>query len=296
VNVAKWRNLQRDEPIGVVALSGPVDPGKLESGLRVLRGWGNPVELAPNLLEQHGYLAGPDAERLAGLDELLERGVRTFIAARGGFGLSRLLDRLPWERLAAARARFVGYSDLTALLGFLRGAGQVHGPMVAAGLARGSNGDRLRALLRGGYVGKPLFSFHDSQVLRHGTGCGVALGGNLSLMTAMMGTPWEANVSGSVLFLEEVGEPGYRLDRMLTQLAHCRGFDGIAGVVTGRLHGCRPSRQCRRVWRERLLEVVPEQVPVVTGLPFGHGADNRAFPIGVEVVVDSSRGEVIWRA
>jgi len=294
--MATWRNLEPDEPIGVVALSGPVDPGRMEDGLQALRGWGHPVELASNLLFRDGFLAGSDDERLAGLDDLLDRGVRTFIAARGGYGVSRLLDRLPWDRLSAAEARFVGFSDLTALVNPLQRSGQVHGPMVAAGLARGNNGDRLRNLLHGGLVGRPLFTFRDSQVLRPGAARGVSLGGNLSLMTATMGTPWEVDLTGAVLFLEEVGEPGYRLDRMLTQLAHCRGFAGVAGVVTGRLHACRPSRQCREIWRQRLLAILPEEAPVVIGVPFGHGADNRAFPIGVEVVVDSARGEVLWRA
>lgn len=295
--MSTWRNLDPDEPIGVVALSGPVDPIKLEAGLEVLRGWGNPIELAPNLRFREGFLAGADDDRLASLDELLDGGVRTFIAARGGYGLTRVMDRLPWSRLIGEGARFVGYSDLTALLNPLAGSAvQIHGPMVASGIATPDNSRRLLRMLRGEGVGAPLFTFGGSGVLRHGQASGIARGGNLSLMVALMGTPWEVDLEGSVLMLEEIAEPPYRLDRMLTQLAHSRGFDGVTALISGRLHACRPRDECAKVWRERLLALAPQGVPIVTGLPFGHGAKNRAFPIGAEVVVNSDRGNVLWRA
>ena len=297
--MSNWRNLDPDEPIGVVALSGPIDPVKLGNGLKVLRRWGNPLELAPNIDhgDDHGYLAGADDDRLAGLDELLHRGVRTFIAARGGYGLTRVMDRLPWSRLIGEGTRFVGFSDLTALLNPLASSTvQIHGPMVAAGFARPDNSRRLLRMLRGECRGEPLFSFERSRVLRHGKGAGMVRGGNLSLMVSLMGTPWEVDLEGSVLMLEEVAEPPYRLDRMLTQLAHSKGFDGVTALVSGRLHACRPRVECAKVWSERLFALAPEGVPIVTGLPFGHGADNRAFPIGATVVVDTERGEVIWKA
>ena len=122
------------------------------------------------------------------------------------------------------------------------------------------------------------------------------LGGNLSLMVSLMGTPWEIDLDGAVLALEETGEPPYRIDRMLSQLAHSQGFSGLKAVISGKLHTCRPHAEASEAWSERLAAIAPAGVPIVTGLPFGHGADNRAFPIGADVVVDSGRGEVIWRA
>ncbi len=160
--MASFSPLTPGEPIGVVALSGPVDPTALEAGLAALRGWGRRVILAPNLLARSGYLAGDEGERLAGLERVLDDGGRVLLAARGGYGATRLLDRLPWERLAVGRATVVGFSDLTAVLNPLAarsGWGQVHGPMAAAGLARPGNATRLRALLEGGLVGRTLFRF-----------------------------------------------------------------------------------------------------------------------------------------
>ncbi len=161
-----------------------MEPTRLAEGLRVLRSWGNPVELASNLRDCDGYLAGSDDARLDGLTDLLDRGVRTFIAARGGYGATRLMARLPWQTLVSEGVRFVGFSDLSAILNPLAPeVVQVHGPMVAAGLSRPANERRLQDLLCGRFVGQRLFSISDGMVVRHGRTDGRALGGNLSLLT-----------------------------------------------------------------------------------------------------------------
>jgi muramoyltetrapeptide carboxypeptidase len=287
--------LEPDEPIGVVALSGPVDPKALESGLAVLEGWGHPVEIASNVADRSSYLAGSDDARLEGLEELLDRGLRFFVAVRGGYGATRLLGRLPWDRLVSAKARFVGFSDLTAVLNPLaRSVVQIHGPMVAAGLDRPGNARRLEKVLTGELRGDTLFDLPPGAVLRHGRALGVALGGNLSLLASLMGTPFEPDFAGTVLFLEEVSEPAYRLDRLLTHLRSSVSFEGVKALISGKLHACRPSHECASRWSELLIEAAPSGVPIISGLPFGHGARNRAFPIGAVVEVDTVRGRVIW--
>jgi muramoyltetrapeptide carboxypeptidase len=290
-----WTPLEPHEPIGVVALSGPADPGKLAEGLAVLRSWGHPIELASNLDEREGYLAGGDESRLAGLIDLLEGGVRTFVAARGGYGATRLLHRLPWRRFEDEGARFVGFSDLTALLNPLsQSLVQVHGPMVAAGLGRPSNARRLENLLRGELIGRRLFRVPRSKVLRHGVAEGMALGGNLSLLVSLLGTPWEPDFTDRVVFLEEVAETPYRLDRMLTHLGCSASFKNVKALICGSLHACRPHAECVSRWADLVMETTAPDVPVVVGMPFGHGASNLAFPIGARVEVDTGRGAVIW--
>jgi muramoyltetrapeptide carboxypeptidase len=293
----RFEPLLPDEPIGVVALSGPVEPGPLEAGLAVLRGWGQPLVLAPNLDRRSGYLAGEDDARIDGLEWVLERGARTLIAARGGYGVTRLLHRLPWDRLVDAGTRFVGYSDLTALMNALvtRGGGvQFHGPMVAAGLVNGRNSRQLRALLDGRLVGKALFRFPQSSVVRAGRARGPALGGNLALITALLGTPFEPSFDGCVLFLEEVGEPLYRLDRMLTQLASAGTFQRVKALIGGSLRGCRPAGDRTERWCELLRELAPPSAVIAVNLPFGHSARNLGFPIGPQVEVDTNSGLVTW--
>lgn len=293
--MSDWRSLEPGEPIGVVALSGPVDSVRLDAGVTALRSWGHPVELASNLRDRCGDLAGSDDARLNGLVGLLDRGVRTLIAARGGYGATRLLDRLPWPRMRDERVRLVGFSDLTALLNPLSSATvQVHGPMAAAGLDRPGNARRLHDVLFGRLVGETLFQAPPAVVVRHGRASGRSVGGNLSLLTSLMGTPWQPDFDDRVLFLEEVAEPPYRLDRMLTQLIGCGVLARVSAVVCGRLHRCRPHRACTERWTERFLAATDDAVPVVVGLPFGHGAVNLAFPIGDRVTVDTRRNRVLW--
>ena len=292
-----WRPLDPGEPIGVVALSGPVDPAKLEAGLAVLRGWGHPVIEALNLRSEDGYLAGSDAERLAGLDRVLAAGVRWVMAARGGYGSTRLLPSVSLERLRDREVSLIGYSDLTAFLNPLAqngGAVQIHGPMAAAGLARPHNAKRLRALLTGELSGGVLFRFPERAVARSGWAAGPALGGNLTLVTSLLGTPWEPDFDGCVLFLEEVGEPLYRLDRMLTHLRGSGRLRNVKALIGGSLRGCGPVSDRSDGWRRMLVEAAPPEVPVVVGLPFGHGAANLAFPIGAIVEIDTDRRRITW--
>ena len=290
--------LSPGEPIGVVALSGPVDRDRLDAGLQALDGWGHPVVLAPNLDARTGYLAGDDDARLAGLESVVARGATLLVAARGGFGVTRLLPRLRLRELAAAGVRFVGYSDTSALLNAMATAGgtvQVHGPMVAAGLARRDNELRLRRLLEGELVGETLFRFDRRCVLRSGRAAGHAIGGTLSVLAALIGTPHEPPWAGSVLFIEEVGEPLYRLDRLLTQLRASARLRGVKALICGGLRGCGPVAERGPRWREMVAEAAAPETPVVVDLPFGHGARNLAFPIGATVEVDTDSGAIRWR-
>jgi muramoyltetrapeptide carboxypeptidase len=294
-----WHSLEPGEPLGVVALSGPVDGARLETGLETLRTWGHPVKTASNLHRGDGYLAGSDDERLAGVFEVLESGARLLIAARGGYGVARLLPGIPWRRLVDEGVRFVGFSDLTAIINPLvskGGAVQIHGPMVAAGLSGGHNAKRLLSVLQGKLVGEVLFRFPSSSVIRAGRASGPSAGGNLTLLTSSLGTPWEPDFDGRVLFLEEVGEPLYRLDRMLTHLAGSGKLRKVKALIGGSLRGCRPASERREIWRRLLLEAAPPEAPVVVGLPFGHGATNMAFPIGARVEVDTGSRQVTWRS
>ncbi len=292
-----WKPLEPGEPIGVVALSGPVDPVKLEAGLAVLRGWGHPVIEAANLRREDGYLAGSDAERLAGLDEVLAAGVRWVMAARGGYGSARLLPSVSLELLRDRQVSLIGYSDVTAFLNPLAqngGAVQIHGPMVAAGLVRPDNERRLRTLLTGELSGGVLFRFPEGAVARVGLASGPALGGNLTLLASLVGTPWEPDFNGCVVFLEDVGEPIYRLDRMLTQLRCSGRLRNVKALIGGSLRGCGPVSERSERWRRMLVETAPPGAPVVVGLPFGHGATNLAFPVGATVDIDTDRRRITW--
>jgi muramoyltetrapeptide carboxypeptidase len=295
--MSRFQPLGPNEPVGVIALSGPVDGDRLGAGLEVLGSWGRPLELASNLGCVSGYLAGSDDERLAGLLEMLDRGVTTLIAARGGYGVTRLLPRLPWRRLIDEGVRLVGFSDLTAVLDPLVAAGgatQIHGPMVAAGLEDPDSAERLLAVLEGRLLGGALFTFAPEQVVREGAVAGPSRGGTLSMLASLSGTPWQPRLDGTVVFLEEVGEPMYRLDRMLTHLRCSATFRGVKALMSGSLWCCEQGGAGTDGWRKLLAEAAPEAV-IVTDLPFGHGPVNLAFPLGATVEVDTRAGVIGWR-
>jgi muramoyltetrapeptide carboxypeptidase len=281
--------------VGVVALSGPVHEGALQAGLTELRGRGFvPVE-APNLLARDRYLAGGDRARLTGLDAVLDAGVEALWAARGGYGLTRLLPELPWARLEEWGGWIIGFSDVTALHAAVStrcGFATLHAPMVQS-LTRHAASTRATFGLLGAAVPEPLMCFGPQAVIRPGVARGVAVGGNLAILAALAGTPFEPEYEGAVLFIEDVGEPLYRLDRLLTQLRLSSRLVAVNAVVVGRLARCgRGEAGWRARWRELLGEMVPAAAVVVEGLPFGHGAANMPFPLGVEVVVNSERGTV----
>lgn len=289
-----------DEALGVVALSGPAEPSGLDRGLEALLGMGRRVLVAPNVRARSslGYLAGEDDRRLEGLRWVLDAGVRILVAVRGGYGVARLLPRLPWDRLVAERVTFVGFSDLTALLNPLAARGgviQVHGPMVAFGMEKRRVRRRLFDVLDGPPAAGELFRFSGRGVVRPGRARGHVVGGNLTVLCSLLGTPYEPDWDGAVLFLEEVNEPIYRLDRLLTHLRTAGRLANVRAVVGGSLRGCHPAGERDDAWVRLLEEAAPAGVPIIVGLPFGHGARNLAFPIGAEVELDTEDGRILWR-
>jgi len=264
--------------VAVIAPSGPPDAAGLRRGLETLEAWGyRPEVLLPGPAQD--YLAAPDEARLAALEEaLVAPRFAAVWAARGGYGLHRILDRIPWTRLAQARQRWVlGFSDLTALIVPLAWRCPewvvLHAPNVQTLPALpGPEQDALRALLAGApqrAVGLASWQPGEAE--------GPLLAGNLCLLSALAGAPQLPTARGCVLALEDVGERPYRLDRMLSQLRLAGWLEGLAGLVLGEFRGCDEgpllAQATLRAWCAQFL---PE-VPVAAGLPMGHGGHNRGW-------------------
>ncbi|MGD2116478.1 MAG: LD-carboxypeptidase [Acidobacteriota bacterium] len=288
--------------IGVAALSGPVDPGRLRSGLAALERLGFEPVPAANLGSRHGLFAGEDAERLDAFHALAaDPTVRAVLFARGGHGVTRLLPRLDWDLLAAHPRAYVGYSDLTPfLLTVVERLDLVafHGPMVAADLARGLSGEEEASLL-GALAGRWPERIRLAGWVREGSAEGRLMGGCLSLLTATLGTPWAPPLDGALLFWEDLGEPLYRLDRMLTHLHLSDTLTRIRGMVVGH---CTPT-DCPPADADgpdapRLGDLLREVAgrfsgPVATGLPAGHEVPNLTLPLGVPARLDSAAGGLL---
>ncbi len=277
--------------LAVTAPAGRVAPEALELGLAVL------AELAPQcgvqcaeeVLAGEDYLAGPDQQRAAQLSSLLaDPELGAVLAARGGFGCARLLPLLDLAAQAAAGPCLIGFSDLTALLNPLaaRGLVTVHGPVVTQlhRLDPASRAD-LAALLAGR---RPWPVALSGQGLAPGRAAGPLLGGNLTTLCALLGTPWFPDLTGAVLVLEDTGEAPYRLDRLISQLELSGALAQVAGVAVGRL-----SQE--EIDPPALAEALTRRLaglgkPVVLNLPFGHGAANRPLPLGARAEIDGGSG------
>ncbi len=281
--------------VGVAALSGPVDAARLARGLEELRRLGFEPVPARNLGSVSagggGLFAGDDGERLAAFHELAaDADLPAIFFARGGHGILRLLPLLDWDLLGRTPRAWVGYSDLTPfLLEVVRRLGLVafHGPLVAADLARGLLPEEEESLL-GALAGSYPAEHALAAALRPGTAAGPLLGGCLSLLTATLGTPFAPDLAGAVVFLEDVDEPAYKLDRMLTHLRLSGSLDAISAMVIGHLDGgAAGSPLCGAPpERERLAAVVADSLaafdwPLAWGEPCGHRAPNLTLPLGL---------------
>lgn len=282
------RALGRGDVVGVCAPAGPVDAGALDQGIAELEALGFRIRRAEGLGERRGFTAGPVAARLAALRGLFaDEEVKAIFCARGGAGAAALMPRLEAEWLRARPKAFVGYSDLTLLHLYLNRLGLVtfHGPMVAKDLATGHY-DRASLLWALTGEGAPYRSDDEDLLpLCPGNAEGRLRGGCLSLLAAAAGTPWALDTSegDAILFVEDVDEPPYRIDRMLRQLRDSGALAGVKGIVFGDMKGCSPRLDADYTLEDVVKEALEGlAVPVALGLSSGHSTGpNVTLPLGV---------------
>jgi muramoyltetrapeptide carboxypeptidase len=275
----------------VVAPAAAVEEPAVRAGARVLEHAGYRVRLGSSVLHQHGYLAGTDRERVADLMAMFrDAEVRAIVAARGGYGSGRLLPLLPMDVVRDHPKIVVGYSDLTFLLLALVQRAELvafHGPMLA-GLDK--NLDGAASLLRMLSGDRSDWSMAASTIVQPGTAEGVLTGGCLSILVAGLGTPHAVETAGRLLFIEDVNEKPYRIDRMLTQLRQAGKLDDVVGVVFGEMAGCTagPDESVTA------LDVVRDafaaaRYPVVFGVATGHGRGATTLPLGIRARLAGER-------
>lgn len=282
--------LRSGDLIGVVAPAAAVEPAAVEAGVRLLERAGYRVRVGDAVGRQAGYLAGSDAERQADLEAMFaDRGVRAVFCARGGYGSGRLLPRLDLEQARRQAKIVVGYSDITFLLSELVQRANLvvfHGPMVADFAVHPAAAETLLRLLAGD---RTLWNLRAREIVQPGTSEGVIVGGCLSIIVAGLGTPHALDTKGKLLFLEDVNEKPFRVDRMLTQLRQAGKLDGVAGVMFGDMTGCGHAGDAvtvRDVIRDAFAGA---RYPVVFGLPTGHGGGTATLPLGVRARLAGER-------
>lgn len=307
------RKPPRLRPGDTVGLVAPAtysdDPYALELVQETIAAMGLKPRLGAHVLDRYGYLAGDDKARAADLNAMYaDPEVKAVFAVRGGWGAARILPWLDWATIRANPKLLVGYSDITALhMAFAARAGfsTIHGPIGASSWTQMS-WDSFRALAFEGATptwrnppgdeDRLVQREGRTRAFRKGLAQGRLLGGNLTVLTALMGTPYLPDFSGAILFLEDVDEAEYRIDRMLTQLALGGVLGKLAGVVFGQCTDCvaKAGSSANGFTLSQVLaqHLAPLGVPAFQGLAFGHVDDQFSLPEGVMAEIDAGAGTV----
>ncbi|MDT9600319.1 S66 peptidase family protein [Sphingosinicella rhizophila] len=301
--------LRPGDTVGLVEPAGFTDDEyDLALVLENIRAMGLVPKPAPHLATRYGYLAGKDEERAADLNAMYaDDKVRAVFAVRGGWGSARMLPYLDFDRIRANPKLLIGFSDITALhMAFAARAGftTIHGPTAAGSWGKFS-WDAFRSLVFD--AATPLYANQQSaedrlvqrggriRTFRPGKASGRLLGGNLTVISTLMGTPYLPEFDGAILFLEDVSEAEYRIDRMLTQLKLAGILGRVAGVVFGQCTGCtNPGPSFGGFTLSQVLKqhLEPLGVPAFQGAQIGHVANQFSLPVGVPAEIDAAAGTI----
>ncbi len=303
-NVQKPKALRPGQTIGLLApSSGLPKPEKLPVAIQYLEALGYRVKTMESCTSRYGYLAGPDALRAEDINCLFrDDTVDAILCVRGGYGATRLLGALDYDAIRANPKVFSGYSDITALHGaFLRRANLVtfHGMMAVPDFG-GEKVDPFSADCFWRMVGRaepygPLDNPPDypREAIAPGRAEGMLIGGNLSLLASCLGTPYAPSYEGAILFIEEINEKTYAVDRMLTQLKNAGVLNQCAAILLGEFTDCGSERDHDLTLRQVFDDILaPLGIPVLSGIRCGHCTPNLTLPFGIRCTVDATAGTV----
>ena len=286
--------LQKGDKVALVSPAGRIEPACLERGLRVLKSLGLQVETGANVLKNFGPFAGTDAERLSDLQAALDNPeIRAIICTRGGYGSVRLIDRLNFTAFMQHPKWIVGFSDITVMLSHLQqnlGVASLHScmPQTYPGVESPDYLNSVGTLQKALFGNSLVHRFRNQSLNRPGSVTAPIIGGNLSILYSLRGTPTDIDPTGKILFIEDLDEFDYHIDRMLMNLQRGGWFERIAGLIVGTFtqikKGANPYT--RDVWEIIGSYVSPYSYPVCYGFPAGHVPFNHALYMGIPACLD----------
>ena len=310
--IMKPKVLMPGATIGLITPATPVtNPDTLANAYRALKYFGFKVKVGKNVAKRTGYFGSPVEGRVEDLHAAFrDTEVDAVFAMRGGYGAQQLLDKIDYDLIRKNPKVFLGYSDITALhLAFNKHAGLVtfHGPNMLSEFTGYTQSNFKRAL----FDAKPLGELsnppetnlirpsHPLRTIVSGKATAPIIGGNLTLISTLMGTPYEIDCRGKILLIEDVGEEPYRMDRMLMQLQLAGKFKDAVGIIVGECVDCKPSDYKPSIGSNFSLGEVLDAIlgkltiPVFYGLTFGHTDDQLTLPMGIVAEMDADRGILV---
>ena len=303
----KPKKLTQGDTIALISPAGFIEKEELDESKSKLESFGFKTVAGNNVLNKTGYLAGSDKERADDVNRAFaDENIKAIVCTRGGWGVARMLDLLDYDIIKRNPKIIIGYSDITALLyGIFSQTGLVcyHGP-VGISTFNDYSSEIFLDILTKPYSPKYLLCADESDaatnkdyerlIIRSGEATGELVGGNLSIVVSMIGTKYDIDLSGKILFLEEVGEAPYRIDRMLTQLIQAKDLKKCSGIALGVFWKCNGGREDSGITNSFSLQEVlydrlfPLKIPVVYGLSFGHIKNKMTLPFGIKAKLNAT--------
>ncbi|MEE0772369.1 MAG: LD-carboxypeptidase [Anaerovoracaceae bacterium] len=297
MNKMIWpRPLKKGDKVAITATSSPVGSEKLHASIESVKFLGLEPVVMPSCHLHHGYLAGPDSQRAADINSAFaDDDIKGIFCLRGGYGTTRILPMLDFQVIKDNPKVFIGYSDISSLhFNINRKCSLItfHGPMPTTDyrLHEGFTNDSLRNALFDSYRHTQIANppGEKMRVLRSGSACGMLTGGNLSLMAGTLGSQYEIDTRGKILFIEDVDEKPFRIDKMLTALSLAGKFRDCAGIILGTFERCEENHHPTLSLEEIFQEVVlPWNKPTILNLRAGHIYPQSTLPMGAEVSLDA---------
>ena len=279
--------LKKGDTIGLIAPAGYMPFEKMETCVNTLQDWGYTVKLGETAhSNSSNYFSGTDDERLADLQQMLDdKEVKAILCARGGYGVSRIIDRINFKRFRKNPKWIIGYSDITVLHSYIYsrfGIASLHAPMAAA--FDDGEDEYITSIKKAIEGAKANYTCHPHEFNRIGEVSGRLIGGNLTLLVHSIGTKSDINTKNKILFVEDIGEYLYNIDRMFLQLKRSGKLDRVAGLIVG---GFTDNKDTERPFGKIVEEIIYDQIkdysfPVCFNFPVSHEKENYALKVGVE--------------
>ncbi len=304
LEMIKPKGLRLGDTIGVVAPASPTSKERVELAYNKLMELGFNVVMGESCYQNYGYLAGCDDLRAGDLNKMFrDEKIDGIICLRGGYGTPRILDLLDYEMVRKNPKAFIGYSDITAIhIAFNQLSNLVtfHGPMAASDMVEDfgdfSKGSLLNSILEGDFNPHIENPSKEIKTINGGVAEGQIIGGNLSLIAATIGTPYEIDTKGKILFIEEIGEEPYRIDRMLTQLRLSKKLEEAEGFILGDFNNCeaKSSEYHDSLTLEEVINdiIKPLNKPTIANLEAGHCEPSITIPLGIMARLDADKKEL----
>lgn len=279
--------LKQGDKVAVIAPSSPFSKSQLEKGTREFEKFGFKVFIPGGIFAKKGYLAGDAKLRAETLEKMFsDKSVKGIICARGGFGSTHLFSKINFNVIKENPKVFIGFSDLTPLLNYFAfklNFTAFHGPMLASSFSKKLTESAKSSLYRAVTGGFPYtIKSRPVKTVNKGKAYGRLAGGNLSLVISTIGTPYEINFDGKILFIEEVEEPAYKIDRLLTHLKDSGRLKRVRGIIFGDV--CKNPPAVSRLIKEFTSTL---KIPAISNFPAGHILNNHTLPIGANAALNA---------